>query len=93
MDFTLATLADTIAALTPAKVQRENGDSPTPRAVRVEARRSIILALAAIYNREDCAWASFTIVNNDDSTMPFRAYAEGILGVRDSGKAYAVDCR
>jgi len=91
--YTLDNLTDVIAALTPASVLKAEGLDPVARPVRVEARVSVLLANAAIREGRPCEWASFAVVMSDGTAVPFRVWSDGILGIREGGKAHAVSAR
>jgi hypothetical protein len=91
--YTLDNLVSVIEALTPASVLKAEGLDPVSRPIRVEARVSVLLANAAIREGRACAWASFAIVMSDGTAVPFKVWADGILGIREGGRSWAVSAR
>ena len=91
--YTLEALTDVIRALTPAAVLKSEGLPVIPREFRIESRVSVVLANAAIREGRPCEWASFAVVMSDGTAVPFRVWSDGILGIREGGKAHAVSAR
>jgi hypothetical protein len=91
--YTLDNLVAVIEALTPAAVLKMQGLPAIAREVRVEARVSVLLANAAIREGRPCEWAAFAIVLSDGTALPFKVWSDGILGIREGGKAHAVSAR
>ena len=83
-------LASIVASLIPAKVCRESGIDIPKRGEVIAARLLLIDAISDIRNGRPCPLASFIVRMSDESTVPFTAWARGILGVREAGKAHAV---
>lgn len=85
-----SSLSDVLAALTPAAVCKAEGiDTPT-RGERVAARRIVAHAWCDIDAGRSCPAGSWSVRMSDGSVLPFRLWAEGVLGIRESGKAHAV---
>lgn len=74
-----------LVSLVPAS---KGGDAT--RSERVAARRIVVHLWADIDAGRPCVAGSWTVRLSDDSTMPFRAWAEGVLSIREAGKAHAV---
>jgi hypothetical protein len=91
--YTLENLTNVIEALTPAAVLKAEGLPAIAREWRVEARVSLVLANAAIRESRPCEWAAFAVVMSDGTAVPFRVWSDGILGIREGGKAHAVSAR
>lgn len=83
-------LATIVEALAPAAYFREEGiDAPT-RAERVAARRVVVHLWSDLDAGRPCPAASRSIRMSDGSSLPFRLWAEGILAIREGGKAFGV---
>jgi hypothetical protein len=90
---TLALVNDLVSSLTPAAVLKAQELPPVSRELRIMAKREVCRLWADIDASRPCPAASYTIVNSDGSTLPFKVWAETVLGIRDAGKAHAVSVR
>lgn len=90
---TLALVTDLVSSLTPAAVLKADGLPPVSREIRIAAKREVCRLWADIDASRPCLAASFTIVNSDGSTLPFKMWCECILSIREGGKAHAVSVR
>lgn len=86
-----ATLSIIVRTLAPAAYWADFEPSERPsRAEKVAARRVIVHAWADIDAGRPNAVARFTVTMSDGSALPFKVWAEGILSIREGGKAYGV---
>lgn len=88
---TPAELAMIVTTLAPAAHWADADPSDRPnRAAKVAARRVVVHAWADVDAGRVCPVARFTVTMSDGSALPFRVWAEGILGIREGGRAYGV---
>lgn len=86
-----ATLALIVRTLAPASywADFEASDRPS-RSDKVAARRVIVHAWADVDAGRANPVGRYTVTMSDGSAMPFRLWAESVLGIREGGKAYGV---
>lgn len=85
------TLAIIVRTLAPAAYWNDFEPSERPsRAEKVAARRVVVHAWADVDAGRSNPVGRYTVTMSDGSALPFRVWAEGILSIREGGRAYGV---
>lgn len=87
---TTTDLVTIVSALAPAAYFKAEGLDAPSRSERVAARRIVVHLWADLDAGRPCPEASRTIRMSDGSSLPFRLWAEGVLAIREGGRAYGV---
>lgn len=85
----MGTVDDIAHALAPKAYHDENGFNVPNRSEKVAARRILAHLWCDIDAGRPCAAASYAMRMSDGSTVPFRLWAETVLGIREAGRTYA----